>query len=146
MDIEGNIRLHLLTEDFLLDEETMKSCNALLEVLKRKISNSKLGNQDCKEFDAYIGIGDHSSGSLYYLVNHGARSIFWLDEVDLNGQHLTSGIPIQSEAHLCESIYSEIILTRWVFTLYFSKYIGVLLLDTYQALPDGRGFQGKGDL
>lgn len=111
MDIEGNIRLHLLTEDFLLDEETMKSCNALLEVLKRKISNSKLGNQDCKEFDAYIGIGDHSSGSLYYLVNHGTRSIFWLDEVDLNGQQLTSGIPIQSEAHLCESIYLVIILT-----------------------------------
>lgn len=96
------VQINVMTEDSSLD-----LVSKALTFLEQKLVD--LGNHSAmpKEIDAFIGIvrrGDKSHESLYYLVDHNKRAVFWLDEVDLSPgniyRHYFCNTTIESEVHL----------------------------------------------
>lgn len=148
-----SITLSLVTEDYLLSQirnteakethenavkarsEALKICDKIENDLVRKIKENfeKLSAEISgeMELEAYIGASAQVNGQpSYYLVNHETRSIFWLENVNFNKWPLSSGVPIQSDAHL--SKFCRLPLCIAVADVILRKDNRILLLDAYE--------------
>jgi hypothetical protein len=93
-----------VTESWVEDPEILARLVPYIDEIERLLVETATQMSESSKVELYVRLQDPDEGCGYYLIEHTARTIFWVHEVGTEEMGLAPAI---SPTHLRESIHSH---------------------------------------